>query len=85
LGLQDYILHAERVDLISMNKEGIFSLLGYAAIFFIGVDIGTYLMKRKPISDWYSIIRTLLIIDIVLWIFMFLLSYIGIEPSRRLV
>jgi hypothetical protein len=28
LGLRDYILHAPRVDLLSQNKEGVFSAIG---------------------------------------------------------
>jgi phosphatidylinositol glycan class W len=31
-GLEHYILHAPRIDLISMNREGIFSLVGTACL-----------------------------------------------------
>ncbi|KKY39210.1 putative gpi-anchored wall transfer protein [Diaporthe ampelina] len=39
-GLKAYILTAPRVDLLSMNREGIFSFFGYLAIFLAGQDTG---------------------------------------------
>ncbi|KAI8598767.1 GWT1-domain-containing protein [Dissophora ornata] len=47
-GLEDYIQHAPRVDIISMNKEGIFSFAGYLAIFLVGVDVGLYVLPNDP-------------------------------------
>lgn len=82
-GLEEYIQHAPRVDIISMNKEGIFSfagnairrllegdrdpsdtrlivlerflnlfrpfsILGYLAIFLVGVDVGLYVLPNDP-------------------------------------
>ncbi|KAG0315462.1 Glucosaminyl phosphatidylinositol (GlcN-PI) nositol acylation protein [Dissophora globulifera] len=44
-GLEEYIQHAPRVDIISMNKEGIFS---YLAIFLVGVDVGLYVLPNDP-------------------------------------
>ncbi|KAG0255452.1 Glucosaminyl phosphatidylinositol (GlcN-PI) nositol acylation protein [Mortierella polycephala] len=44
-GLEDYIQHAPRVDIISMNKEGIFR---YLAIFLVGVDVGLYVLPNDP-------------------------------------
>ncbi|ORZ06220.1 GWT1-domain-containing protein [Absidia repens] len=42
-GLQTWVLQAPRVDLISANKEGIASFLGYLGIFLLGVDNGMLL------------------------------------------
>ncbi|KAI8330298.1 GWT1-domain-containing protein [Chlamydoabsidia padenii] len=42
-GLQIWILEAPRTDLISANKEGICSFLGYLAIFLFGLDLGSFL------------------------------------------
>lgn len=39
LGLESYILNAERVDFLSMNKEGVFSCLGYISIFYFASGI----------------------------------------------
>ncbi|KAF9278195.1 Glucosaminyl phosphatidylinositol (GlcN-PI) nositol acylation protein [Mortierella antarctica] len=47
-GLEVYIQHAPRVDIISMNKEGIFSFAGYLAIFLVGVDVGLYVLPNDP-------------------------------------
>ncbi|KAF9995049.1 Glucosaminyl phosphatidylinositol (GlcN-PI) nositol acylation protein [Entomortierella chlamydospora] len=47
-GLEEFIQHAPRVDIISMNKEGIFSFAGYLAIFLVGVDVGLYVLPNDP-------------------------------------
>ncbi|GJJ69578.1 glucosaminylphosphatidylinositol acyltransferase [Entomortierella parvispora] len=47
-GLEEFIQHAPRVDIISMNKEGIFSFFGYLAIFLVGVDVGLYVLPNDP-------------------------------------
>ncbi|RDA82369.1 hypothetical protein CP532_5331 [Ophiocordyceps camponoti-leonardi (nom. inval.)] len=44
--LAAYILAAPRTGLISMNREGIFSFLGYLAIFLAGQDIGMAVIPR---------------------------------------
>ena len=48
--LTTFILTAPRVDLISKNREGIFSSFGYLAIFLAGQGAGTYLLPRHPAS-----------------------------------
>ncbi|TDZ20601.1 GPI-anchored wall transfer protein 1 [Colletotrichum orbiculare MAFF 240422] len=51
--LKAYILTAPRTDLISRNREGIFSFVGYLAIFLTGQDTGMYVLPRSvnPRSD----------------------------------
>ncbi|PFH57805.1 hypothetical protein XA68_14549 [Ophiocordyceps unilateralis] len=44
--LAAYILAAPRTDLISMNREGIFSFFGYLAIFLAGQDVGMAVIPR---------------------------------------
>ncbi|KAF8960380.1 Glucosaminyl phosphatidylinositol (GlcN-PI) nositol acylation protein [Entomortierella lignicola] len=44
----EFIQHAPRVDIISMNKEGIFSFAGYLAIFLVGIDVGLYVLPNDP-------------------------------------
>ncbi|RCI13078.1 hypothetical protein L249_0195 [Ophiocordyceps polyrhachis-furcata BCC 54312] len=44
--LAAYILSAPRTGLISMNREGIFSFLGYLAIFLAGQDTGMAVIPR---------------------------------------
>ena len=45
--LKAYILTGPRTDLLSQNREGIFSFLGYLAIFLAGQGTGTYILPRK--------------------------------------
>ncbi|KIE01323.1 GPI-anchored wall transfer protein, partial [Metarhizium majus ARSEF 297] len=44
--LKAYILTAPRTDLLSMNREGIFSFFGYLAIFLAGQDLGMFIIPR---------------------------------------
>ncbi|WCJ32825.1 GPI-anchored wall transfer protein 1 [Euphorbia peplus] len=44
-GLNVYLLSDKRgADIISKNKEGIFSILGYWGLYLVGVQLGNYLM-----------------------------------------
>uniref|UniRef100_A0A0A9DMZ1 GPI-anchored wall transfer protein 1 n=1 Tax=Arundo donax TaxID=35708 RepID=A0A0A9DMZ1_ARUDO len=44
-GLNEYLISDERsADIISQNKEGVFSVLGYWGMFLIGVSLGYYLL-----------------------------------------
>ncbi|KPM36761.1 GPI-anchored wall transfer protein 1 [Neonectria ditissima] len=45
--LKAFILTAPRTDIISMNREGIFSFFGYLAIFLAGQDTGMYAIPRN--------------------------------------
>jgi phosphatidylinositol glycan class W len=45
--LKAYILTAPRTDLLSMNREGVFSFIGYLAIFLAGQDTGTVVLPRR--------------------------------------
>ena len=44
--LKAYILTAQRTDLLSKNREGVFSFFGYLAIFLAGQAIGLYVLPR---------------------------------------
>lgn len=45
--LKAYILLAPRVDLISRNREGLASFVGYLSIFLAGQDAGMYILPRR--------------------------------------
>ncbi|GAN02183.1 conserved hypothetical protein [Mucor ambiguus] len=45
-GLQDWILKAPRVDMISANKEGICSFAGYLSIFMFGLECGSIIFQN---------------------------------------
>lgn len=48
--LKAYIFTAPRDNLLSQNREGIFSLFGYLAIFLAGHAAGMYMLPRAPTS-----------------------------------
>lgn len=50
--LESYILGAPRVNLVSMNREGLLSFFGYLAIFLAGMSIGRYTLARDPPPPW---------------------------------
>ncbi|GJN88213.1 hypothetical protein Rhopal_001178-T1 [Rhodotorula paludigena] len=47
-GLQRWALEAERVSLISQNKEGLASFPGYLAIYLLGLATGLYVLPPSP-------------------------------------
>jgi phosphatidylinositol glycan class W len=51
--LKAYVLTAPRVDLLSQNKEGIFSFFGYLAIFLAGQSTGMFVLPRR-ISEGHN-------------------------------
>ncbi|KAH0542971.1 hypothetical protein FGG08_002659 [Glutinoglossum americanum] len=44
--LKAYVLTAKRTDLLSQNREGVFSFFGYLAIFLAGQATGMYVLPR---------------------------------------
>ncbi|KAK9453809.1 GWT1-domain-containing protein [Dipodascopsis uninucleata] len=48
--LTEFILSAPRTGIISMNKEGIFSFIGYLAIFLAGQATGFYTLPSTPVA-----------------------------------
>ena len=91
-----YILVAERTDLLSKNREGIFSFFGYLAIFLAGQSLGSFALPReKPIRKGASAIELVrdtilgkLVVSAIVWtsLFYFATSYYGLRlgVSRRL-
>ncbi|OLN84396.1 GPI-anchored wall transfer protein 1 [Colletotrichum chlorophyti] len=95
-GLKGYILVAPRTDLLSMNREGVFSFFGYLAIFLAGQDTGMYVLPRtlNPGTDSTpSAQRRSLLVRMTLWsaawaaLYFLSTSYSygdGLSVSRRL-
>ncbi|KAM0329343.1 hypothetical protein ACHAQA_004649 [Verticillium albo-atrum] len=94
--LKAYILTAPRVDLLSANREGIFSFFGYLAIFLTGQDTGMYILPRninaRSTSD-PATQRTTLLLTMAVWtsiwsgLYFLATSYTwgdGLDVSRRL-
>lgn len=94
--LKAYILTAPRTDLISMNREGIFSFFGYLAIFLAGQDLGMFVIPRNinPRSNVTAgVQRNTLLMTIAVWGGIWSLLYwlstnysygLGLNVSRRL-
>lgn len=94
--LKAYILTAPRTDLLSMNREGVFSFYGYLAIFLAGKALGLQILPRNASSvesaDTFTQRKRLLIQLAVwsgIWSFSFIASTsynygIGLQVSRRL-
>ncbi|KAL8381336.1 hypothetical protein RB595_005546 [Gaeumannomyces hyphopodioides] len=85
-GLKAFILAAPRTDLVSMNREGIFSFLGYLAIFLAGMDAG---MNVLPRSAGRRPLLVKLVSSTALWsaLYLFTTSYswgASLSVSRRM-
>jgi len=94
--LKAYILTAPRTDLLSKNREGVFSFLGYLAIFLAGKALGLQILPRyaaTPEPPNTFVQRKRLLIQLVVWSGLWSLSFfvstsynygVGLQVSRRL-
>ncbi|EPQ62989.1 Bgt-2379 [Blumeria graminis f. sp. tritici] len=93
--LKAYILVAPRVDILSMNREGIFSFIGYLAIFLAGQGTGLFVLPRHLLptntSGWQQ--RKQLLLKLIswsiFWVVLFIFSTnrvygLNLQVSRRL-
>uniref|UniRef100_A0A8B9PTJ5 Phosphatidylinositol-glycan biosynthesis class W protein n=1 Tax=Apteryx owenii TaxID=8824 RepID=A0A8B9PTJ5_APTOW len=88
--LKMFVLHGSngkdtRVGFLNANREGLFSLFGYLAIYMASVQVGLYLLKcRNFVKDWIKAICFLILMVLVLFVFLHL-SQVHIDPvSRRM-
>lgn len=84
-GLKAFLMHNNDrgKDVIHANKEGIFSVVGYVAIYMAGVQVGLYVMKpRSQVREWLSAICKLLTGSFVLYGVLYLCQTL-IEPVSR--
>jgi phosphatidylinositol glycan class W len=49
--LKNYIFYAPRIDMISANREGICSTLGYISLHLLGMAIGRQVFSTLYIND----------------------------------
>uniref|UniRef100_A0A3Q3WDR0 Phosphatidylinositol-glycan biosynthesis class W protein n=1 Tax=Mola mola TaxID=94237 RepID=A0A3Q3WDR0_MOLML len=86
-GLKAFIFHNgdREKDFIHANKEGIFSVVGYVAIYMAGVQVGLYVMQpRSQVKQWFKALSMLLMGSLVLYAALYPCQTF-IEPvSRRL-
>ncbi|KAH6853330.1 GPI-anchored wall transfer protein 1 [Chaetomium sp. MPI-CAGE-AT-0009] len=92
-GLKAYILAGPRIDILSMNREGIFSFVGYLAIFLAGQDTGMLVLPRSLARDGASSRRRALVLNLAGWSAVWIALYLvctdytygaGLTASRRL-
>ncbi|PHH80569.1 hypothetical protein CDD83_3681 [Cordyceps sp. RAO-2017] len=90
--LKAFVLTAPRTDLLSMNREGVFSFLGYLAIFLAGQDMGLLVIPRRAPSRSgrraFGLLKRLAL-SAGLWSALYWLSTsysygLGLDVSRRL-
>ena len=87
LGLESWIISDfPRNNLISANREGIFSLLGYMALFYAACELGDYIKKPKTqFKDWFRLLMVLVSLSVLGWTCLQISeSLFGMQPSRRL-
>ncbi|XP_077597126.1 phosphatidylinositol-glycan biosynthesis class W protein [Stigmatopora nigra] len=86
-GLKAFILNNKdrEKDFLHANKEGIFSMAGYVAIYMAGVQVGCYVMQpRSNVRDWFKVLFNLLTATISFFVAL-CTCQILVEPvSRRL-
>lgn len=74
-GLQNWILYAPRVDILSANKEGICSFAGYLSIFLFGLECGSIIfqdsLSTSKISKLFGIEQQTQIKQLVFHLFTF--------------
>ncbi|WVZ24221.1 hypothetical protein V8G54_002765 [Vigna mungo] len=84
-GLNHYLLSDERgVDILSQNKEGIFSIFGYWGMYLLGVYLGNSLIFGSHSSGFKSSIWVRVwALSIMFWLFTVLLDRHVERVSRR--
>ncbi|XP_020875459.1 uncharacterized protein At4g17910 isoform X3 [Arabidopsis lyrata subsp. lyrata] len=85
-GLNTYLLSDERgTDIISKNKEGVYSILGYWGMYLLGVHLGYRLFyaKHSNIRSTTSSIARVFLVSLLLWIVTILLDNYVERISRR--
>lgn len=94
--LTAFILTAPRTGLFSQNREGIFSFVGYLAIFLAGHSTGMYVLPRQPAqasnASLPSRLRTSILARLTLWSLIWSALLLaatsrvagGLQVSRRL-
>ena len=92
--LKAFILTAQRTNLFSQNREGIFSFFGYLAIFLAGQATGMYVIPRTLSAGTSGVQqRKRLLMTLAAWsgvwilLFIFSTSYkfgLGLSVSRRI-
>lgn len=80
------LLNSDRSGFFMANKEGLFTCIGYLAIYVASVQYGSFLLRVKQISmrSWLYICGGAILVDILLWATT-IFTIVYVQPiSRRL-
>lgn len=88
--LKTFIIHGSngqgsRTGFLNANREGLFSVAGYLAIYMASVQVGLFLLqKRSSVREWFGVIYSLLAASFLLFICLnFCQTYVD-PVSRRM-
>ncbi|XP_054482197.1 phosphatidylinositol-glycan biosynthesis class W protein [Anoplopoma fimbria] len=85
--LKAFIIHNNDREkgFLHANKEGIFSVVGYVAIYMAGVQVGLYVMQpRSNVRQWFKTLFNLFLGSFVLYTALFTCQAFVEPVSRRL-
>ncbi|XP_034405955.1 phosphatidylinositol-glycan biosynthesis class W protein [Cyclopterus lumpus] len=86
-GLKDFLIHNNDREkgFLHANKEGVFSAVGYVAIYLAGVQVGLYVMQpRSLVRQWLKTLVNLLLGSCVLYTALYTCQTLVEPVSRRL-
>lgn len=86
-GLKDFLFHSadRRSSFVHANREGLFSVLGFLAIYMAGVQAGLFLMRPRPrVGQWLRVALKLWLGSLVLYVALYLCQALLEPVSRRL-
>uniref|UniRef100_A0A8C5LP56 Phosphatidylinositol-glycan biosynthesis class W protein n=1 Tax=Leptobrachium leishanense TaxID=445787 RepID=A0A8C5LP56_9ANUR len=88
--LKSFILNGRdgkgsRVGFIDANREGLFSVIGYLAVYLVGVQFGLYILKKRTFcKDWLKTMCNLGLITCLFFVFFFIFQMCVGVASRRI-
>ena len=83
-GVEEFIMHSPRIDFLSMNREGIFSLAGFYSLFLLAAQVGKECLPIAKTSHekLSALVKYFALYSASLYL---LLEVYGIPVSRRMV
>lgn len=88
--LKMFILHGSdgqgsRAGFLNANREGVFSVIGYLAIYMASVQVGLYLLKKRSfVREWVGVIGSFLWVILGLFLFLCAIQTYIETVSRRM-
>ncbi|XP_060115064.1 phosphatidylinositol-glycan biosynthesis class W protein [Heteronotia binoei] len=88
--LKAFILHGSdgqgsRAGFLNANREGVFSVIGYLAIYMASVQVGLYLIKKRgSVQEWVGVMYRILWAILILFLFLGVIQTYVETVSRRM-